>query len=205
MKPFKALGRGSVASLIQVGLHLAWIALWLAAGGLALIFLAWIGVHLAIANGLLSPDFVTAGDRKLEYFWTFGSARIVFDNPNDFAWPYAIPAILAAAVVIAGLLVVVARLKKLFGNFASGQPFSADNAGHLRVIWIALLVMEVSRYAIAALMKLLVLAIGQPEDVNVIVAPPFSFSAWAAILILIVLAEVFREGARLREDQELTI
>jgi hypothetical protein len=28
---------------------------------------------------------------------------------------------------------------------------------------------------------------------------------WGAIVILIVLAEVFREGARLREEQDLTI
>ena len=30
-------------------------------------------------------------------------------------------------------------------------------------------------------------------------------STWGSILILIVLAEVFREGARLKEEQELTI
>jgi len=33
----------------------------------------------------------------------------------------------------------------------------------------------------------------------------FDLSTWASILILVVLAEVFREGARLKEEQELTI
>jgi hypothetical protein len=32
-----------------------------------------------------------------------------------------------------------------------------------------------------------------------------ALSTWIAILILIVLAEVFREGARLKRDQDLTI
>jgi hypothetical protein len=30
-------------------------------------------------------------------------------------------------------------------------------------------------------------------------------STWASILILVVLAEVFREGARMKAEQELTI
>jgi hypothetical protein len=37
------------------------------------------------------------------------------------------------------------------------------------------------------------------------IEPGFDLSTWTSILVLIVLAEVFREGARLREDQDLTI
>ena len=35
--------------------------------------------------------------------------------------------------------------------------------------------------------------------------PNFSLTAWFSVLVVFVLAEVFREGARLRREAELTI
>jgi hypothetical protein len=37
------------------------------------------------------------------------------------------------------------------------------------------------------------------------VEPNFSLTAWFSVLVVFVLAEVFREGARLRREAELTI
>ena len=37
------------------------------------------------------------------------------------------------------------------------------------------------------------------------VKPSFSLTAWFSVLVVFVLAEVFREGARLRREAELTI
>lgn len=36
-------------------------------------------------------------------------------------------------------------------------------------------------------------------------APSLSLTAWFSVLVVFVLAEVFREGARLRREAELTI
>ena len=46
-------------------------------------------------------------------------------------------------------------------------------------------------------------ASGATQDANLTLK--VDLSTWGSILILIVLAEVFREGARLKEEQELTI
>jgi hypothetical protein len=113
------------------------------------------------------------------------------------------PGLLAAAVAVAGALIIVQRLRRLFENFTSGEPFSRDNARHLRTIWITMLVMELSRYAIWAIATGLIL-VGEPRD-SASIDSPVNLMTWGSILILIVLAEVFREGARLKEEQELTI
>jgi hypothetical protein len=201
----KALGKGSVASIIEIGLQIAWILLWVAAGGLVIALATYAGLQLLATNGVIQQDLLAGGEGRVAVDWRFVNVSVEFDEPETFAWPYVIPAAVAGAVAIAGGLVIVWRLKRLFGNFASGEPFSLDNAGHLRVIWIALLVMEISRYVISALMKLLIIAIGPPPNIEVNINPPLNPVSWAAILILIVLAEVFQEGARLREDEKLTI
>jgi Protein of unknown function (DUF2975) len=37
------------------------------------------------------------------------------------------------------------------------------------------------------------------------IQPNFNLTAWFSVLVVFVLAEVFREGARLRREAELTI
>jgi hypothetical protein len=184
-------------------LQCAWVLLWIAAAGLAVLAIAYAVIAAMCGAGALGPEVLSGGSGELRLGGM--TIHVDSDGQNDLAWPYVVPAILAGAVIVGGGLVIVGRLKRLFRNFVSEEPFSADNAGHLRVIWIALLIMEISRYAISAAMKLLLVALGPPTDVEVNISPPFSLISWAAILILIVLAEVFREGARLREAERLTI
>jgi hypothetical protein len=117
----------------------------------------------------------------------------------------AFPGLLAAAIAVGGGLIVVRRLKALFASFSSGDPFNRENAGHLRVIWIALAGIELGRYAVSVAASLLVMAFGQPAGAEIKVGLKFDLMPWFTIAVLFVLAEVFREGARLKEDQELTI
>jgi preprotein translocase subunit Sec61beta len=108
-------------------------------------------------------------------------------------------------VAIAASLIIVDRLRRLFLKFTSDAPFDADNARHLRVIWITMAAAELSRYVIMAIIAGLLLNFGRPEGVSVAIEPDINLSTWAAILILVVLAEVFAQGARMREEQDLTI
>jgi hypothetical protein len=66
------------------------------------------------------------------------------------------------------------------------------------VIGIMLGALELSRYAAA-----LITAWIAPQEVRP--AGGVSLTAWFAVLVVFVLAEVFREGARLRREAELTI
>lgn len=199
----KALGKGSIASIIRVGLTIAWWLLWVAAAGVALGAIGY-GVILAlVSNGMIDPSLLEGGPGSAEVGSGSGNFHVTYDEPGGGTWPVVVPALLIAAVAVAGSLIIVWRLRKLFDSFSSGEPFQRENATHLRVIWITMLAIEVARYALLGLTAVL-LANFEP-DVEANFAVALDLSTWGSILILIVLAEVFREGTRLKEEQELTI
>ncbi|MBL8559572.1 MAG: DUF2975 domain-containing protein [Hyphomonadaceae bacterium] len=197
----KALGKGSIASFMEVALKIAAIVLWILLACVALAALAYAVLHGLIAAGVVSPDILSGGRGHVRGEGFEAS----FDTDSSLAWQVVTPALLSALVAIAGALVIVRRLLKLFESFRSGEPFRKENANHLRVIWITMTIVELSRYGILALTGLLVAAFGKPSGAEMTFKINVDLMPWASILVLIVLAEVFREGARLREEQELTI
>ncbi|MBX3428040.1 MAG: DUF2975 domain-containing protein [Hyphomonadaceae bacterium] len=203
----KALGKGSIASFIRFGLMIAWFLLWLAAIGVALAAIGY-GVLLAlVSNGMIDPSILQGGAGNVDLGQSGGGEfNVTYDQPGGGTWPVVVPALLIAGVAVAGSLIIVWRLRKLFDSFSSGEPFRRENATHLRVIWITMVAIELARYALMASTAGLVMAFGEPQGVGVRnVELSVDLSTWGSILILIVLAEVFREGARLKEEQELTI
>ncbi len=200
----KALGKGSIASFVQVALTIAWILLWVALGALALAALGYCTILTLSAAGIIDPAaFLDAADGGVQ-IETDKGALVVYENITE-AWPVVVPALLIGAVAVGGGLVIVDRLRRLFASFTSGEPFRRENATHLRIIWITMLAIEIARYALMGVLAAVFSAVGTPSNVD----PDFDFSpdfsTWMSIAILIVLAEVFREGARMKEEQELTI
>jgi hypothetical protein len=201
----KALGKGSIASIVRIGLVFAWYVLWFAAFCVAAGAIGYGVILTLIANGSIDPSLLEGGAGNADLGGRGGGDfHVTYDQPGGGTWPVVVPALMIAAVAVAGSLVIVWRLRKLFDSFSSGEPFQRENATHLRVIWITMLVIEVARYVLMGLTGVLLAQYGGPDvDANYTFA--IDFSAWGSILILIVLAEVFREGARLKEEQELTI
>ncbi len=121
-----------------------------------------------------------------------------------------LPGILIAAGGFFVAYFIVDRLTRIFATLAAGDPFVHENAEHLRAIWVAMVAFELARYAVAAGMALLrqiVLETGDAASAGEIKADVWLVEPviWFAILVIAVLAEVFREGARLRDEQKLTI
>jgi hypothetical protein len=203
----KVLGKGSIASWIKIALDIAWFGLWLLAFFCGLAIVAYGSVLALIAGGAIDANVLTGGEGDMSIAGGQGHFSVTVDDPNELSWPVAVPGFMAAAVAIAGGLVIVGRLRKLFAGFSSGEPFRKEYAIHLRVIWITMLVVEVSRYLILGLTGILVATFGVPDGSEAVFHADrgFDLGVWFSIFILIVLAEVFREGARLREEQELTI
>jgi len=129
---------------------------------------------------------------------------VSYDDPGGLHWTAIAPAFLIGAVVIAGALIIVWRLRRLFDSFSSGDPFRTENAQHLRVIWITMFAIEIARYLLMGLTGFLLTHFG-PHGAKASIEINIDVSTWMSILILIVLAEVFRVGARMREEQDLTI
>lgn len=196
----KILGRGSVASILKLVLDIVWWLLWIAAGLLGAWALLYGAMIAGGAAGWLDSAWEASHVKILAR-----SAHTSITTHDDLAWTIGAPALLGAAFAIGGGLVVVDRLKRLFANFCSDKPFLMENAHHLRVIWIALLALELSRYAVAGMIGLAMALFGQPETAHVSVSLSVRLESWFAIFTLMVLAEVFRVGARMREEQDLTI
>jgi hypothetical protein len=95
--------------------------------------------------------------------------------------------------------VVLTRLHGIIETVRLGNPFVAANAARLRVTAWAILGLEVL-YVIAG-------AVGARLVPTVEMAPDWQAAAskWLLVLLLFVLAQVFEDGARMRDDLSGTV
>jgi hypothetical protein len=184
----RALGPGSVSSFLKIILDVVFAALWIGVIALSLITLAALLLSFnpdLLANLSLGNDPASAArDSALGELASKGSSIT--------------SGLLAAALYLAGILVIVGSLRRIFTTLTAGDPFHPDNVARLRLIGLMLAGLELGRYAFWAVSAWLLPGVNRTE-------PPLSLTAWFSVLVVFVLAEVFREGARLRREAELTI
>lgn len=177
----RALGPGSVSSLLKLVLDVIAFALW---ASLALLLVA------AFVALLLPVDLD---------LWR----RIMEDTGVRMAMqargPVFTVGLLALAAYVGVVLYIVHRLQRIFQTLTIGDPFRPRNVFRLRAIGFSLAGLEVINYG--ARMVSGWAFRDQVEDVRF----NLNLTAWFAVLVVFVLAEVFREGARLRQEADLTI
>ena len=122
-------------------------------------------------------------------------------------WTVAIPALVYAVVATRGALLIVRRLEAVFASFVANQPFARDNAAHLRAIWVTLVVIEITRITAFVLMHGLTAALFPAAKVTFPsnLGDPIDLVRWFVIFVVLILAEVFRQGTQLREETEFTV
>lgn len=121
-------------------------------------------------------------------------------------WTVAIPYLIYAVIATRGALLIVRRLQGVFSSLVANQPFVRDNTTHLRVIWVTLVVIEISRICAWVLMHGLTVAFASTSIVRFpSVGDPIDLTRWFVIFVVLILAEVFRQGTQLREETELTV
>jgi hypothetical protein len=110
------------------------------------------------------------------------------------------------AIVVLGLAViplnhaVLKRLLAIVEKVRGGDPFIAANASRLHAIAWALLALQLLSIVIGGIGK----AVSTPaHPVNLDAG--FSINGWLAVLLTFLLARVFAEGTRMREDLEGTV
>lgn len=114
-------------------------------------------------------------------------------------------ALVGAAFMIALALWVLAELAALCRSVHDGKPFVPINAVRIRRLAIALVLAEVWHAASSFLAQAYVAAHFAADHVRLSAWPHIDMLAIISALILFVLAEVFRIGTRLDEDQALTV
>ncbi len=122
-------------------------------------------------------------------------------------WTVAIPYLVYGVIATRGALLIVRRLQGVFSTLVANQPFVRGNAAHLRAIWVTLVVIEIARIVGFVLMHGLTVAFaaGQKVAFPSGLDDPIDLVRWFVIFVVLILAEVFRQGAQLREDTELTV
>jgi hypothetical protein len=95
---------------------------------------------------------------------------------------------------------VLTRLLLIVETVGTGNPFVAANAARLQGIAWALLALELMHFAVGA-----VAAGVSSAGVQLNISWGFSLTRWLAVLLLFVLARVFEQGARMREELEGTV
>ena len=178
MRLMRALGPGSVSSLLKIILDVVFVALWIGAAVVGLLLLG--GLLLSF-----NPDLIASMALSVN-----GIALVK-------QWPLVMAALIGGTLYLSGILIIVARLRQIFATLMAGDPFHPDNISRLRIIGLALGSLELVRYAVRLASDILDLGIKKDGG--------FSLTAWFSVLVVFVLAEVFREGARLRQEAELTI
>ena len=96
--------------------------------------------------------------------------------------------------------VVLTRLLAIVDTVRVGDPFVPDNARRLMTIAWYVLWLEVLHLAAGAVVKV-VSSQAHPLDINW----KFSVTGWLTVLLLFVLARVFDQGTRMREDLAGTV
>ncbi len=179
----RTLGPGSVSSFLKVVLDVFYVALCIS---LAALLIGGVGVLLLQP---LAASVVNVDLQAVDH----GPVTDLMAKPPALAF-----FILFVAAYIGGLL-LVDRLRRVFEALTAGDPFRPENVNRLRTVGFALIVME----GLGLMIHRLAAALAPAKTTSVSLS--LNLTGAFAILVVFVLAEVFREGARLRREAELTI
>ena len=176
----RTLGPGSVSSLLKIALDVAYILLALITGVLLLLWIASIFIPIDNLNVTVS------------------------DGADGRQMPLTRPLLLfgvgAITAYFGGFLMILRGLRKIFRTLTLGDPFQPENVRRLRQIGLILAVVTGGVWVAQGLVAArLAPGVMEPQGISDLLTPLFS------VLVVFVLAEVFREGARLRRESELTI
>lgn len=100
-----------------------------------------------------------------------------------------------AVLLLCAYLAVMTLLRRIVGTLLAGDPFVPENISRLRRIWLVIAAAEIIR-----LVAKLLLSLSSDEVILDLRA-----GTWFLVFVIAALAEVFRHGAELRRDAELTV
>jgi len=155
----------------------------------------FIGLNIVIAAGffvLLAASFVFE-DAFVGYYRThIPKADAALLIPTLRAM------VLIGAPMFAAVHVLLSRILEIVETVRQGRPFVIDNAMRLRTIGWALVMIQLLHVGLGV-------AIHFVNAANVPMEWDVSLAGWLAVVLAFVLAQVFEQGARMRDDLEAMI
>lgn len=176
----RTIGPGSVSSVLKIALDVAYVLLAVITAALLLAFVASIFIPLSDINITVTDDEGGLQQPLTRPLLLFGLGALT-------AW-------------FGGFLLILRNLRMIFRSLTQGDPFQPENVRRLRQIGLTLATVTAGVWVAQGLVAArLAPGVMDSQGIGELLTPVFS------VLVVFVLAEVFREGARLRRESELTI
>ena len=173
-------GSNSVASFLRVFVRIVFWAT-VVFGGLAFVLLI-LGLFASLNGGQLSAKMGDAFSGDL--------------SPTTF-----LASLAGLVVLVPGISYICVQLNRILATLTAGDPFIPENAPRLtRIAW-TIAIMELARYMLILLLFIFADFGNDVEGVRFSV----SLVAWVSAAAMLVFAQVFREGSRLREEEKMTV
>jgi hypothetical protein len=109
------------------------------------------------------------------------------------------------AVGLGLVLLVLHQLRALVAEAVAGSPFGARSAGRVRLVGAAIIVAELTRALVVLIGSLWARSHIHIPGVGFRAVFPVQLTGLGAGVLVVMLAEVFRIGAVLQRDHDLTI
>lgn len=207
----KVLGHGSLSSAVLTLIKVSWYGV---AAILAItIVLVVASPFIDFSGGEVSvPASFTVDTRALPVVApSLGIAAVGLRKVRGelvFPPPSRSSLVAPAAALVVGLLFmlwVLSQLSAVFQSLRDGHPFVPQNAMRIRWIGYAVMLGEVARAVVTFATTRFVAGHFSAPGLRFDAMPDLSVMTLVHGLIILVIAEVFRAGTRLDEDQSLTI
>jgi hypothetical protein len=207
----KALGERSIASFIRFVLDAAWwlvaVSLVLLAGLLALTFFVNVEgdnltMELPVALELNAP--VQASGASIETDARIENLRGNLRFPVRYGAFFS-GSMLVVVLLFGSLLWVLTQLRHIFRSLSQGLLFIPENARRIRWVGFTFIFGELARAAVVYFWSYYTSQHFTANGLRFVASTDFNGITIVGGFAILVIAEVFREGTRLREDQSLTI
>ena len=175
MPEIKALGKGSIASALNVLMKVITVLGWIGFVGSAVILAAFIAIDLS------------GGEFKGTGIEVYQSVPL-----QTYLVAFAI-----LFVIFIGFILMAGQLQRILQTLIDGDPFVPENARRMTRLALIVAGMEIGRYGIGIMANIFQVKTSVDFSVNL--------AAWVAVITLTVLSQVFAEGTRLREEEKMTI
>jgi Protein of unknown function (DUF2975). len=209
----KALGKRSVASFLAILLNVIWYVVAIGTVLMACVAVAALAadvrkfqmdlpVSFSVNNQILSSDLAQPGGEAARVKNVRARGSLTFAPPSG---TFLATTAATLAVLFALGLWVLGHLRAVFRTLRQGRPFVPANATRIRWIGYAVILAEVVRTAVVFVANSYAMTHFAAAGLRFDARPDFHLLAVVHGLIILVIAEVFRAGTQLDEDQSLTV
>ena len=154
----------------------------------------------AIALAIALPTLFFLQDKiNAELVKEYGTAI------GDFPLLSIVGLMLIGLAIVGLIFVFFARLRQIIETVGEGDPFVPENADRLTAMAWMLLIVQALILPAAALGILVATWAAQIEDVEFTVDGGLDLTGIFMVVILFILARVFRKGTEMRDDLEGTV